>query len=159
MAAGAATGVVATRATTGNSGSAANSPGAKSGGNVIARVTATRGDGTVHANGNWLPAEGFPKGWQVAVGDDVAVLPALQGSGMSAHPVVHWEHILDAPANLAIGSTIGGNAGPLITPATVLTPVLTAGLRHGDSQTRPLKVAIADRSAGGTQRAFSVRET
>jgi hypothetical protein len=118
-------------------------------------------DGSVQVEraGSWFRLEGFPAGWQVAVGDKVAVAPALTGSGVSAQPVSHWTTMSAAPATLRTDAHVGGGAGPVMEPATVVQPSLAAKRQRGARTAAPLRVAVADRaSSGGADRVIAIRE-
>jgi hypothetical protein len=145
-------------------GSAAARAGAAGGapaGEAKAAVVTEVRDGTVRVDGKitgWFRTEGFPEGWQVAVGDKVTVAASLETAGLSAYPVAHWVPLTAAPADLKRGARVSHDNGPEIVAATILDPGLTARHRVGDRASRPLMVAVADHvPSQGTERAFAIR--
>lgn len=123
----------------------------------LALVTAVR-PGAVQIDGDsrWLPMEGFPAGWTAAAGDEVAVAPALEGSGLTAHPVCHWVTCDAAPADLEPRQRIGGHNGPQVMGATILEPDLATGRRSLDRAPKSLKIAVVNTSSKGAERIIAI---
>jgi len=123
-------------------------------------VTAVRG-GTVQVRdaGGWLAVEGFPTGWQVLVGDNVAVGPSVAGAGTVARPLEYWTTVVAAPGALKAGQALNGTDGPVVDAATVVEPALAGQLSAGTTAQRELRVAVVERAApDGLERILAIRE-
>jgi hypothetical protein len=106
----------------------------------------------------WVRAEGFPEGWQVAVGDRVLVAPSVEAAGVAAFPRTHWMPVTAAPADLMPGARLGGSDGPEITAATILDPGLITQRRTESRDPIPLMFAVADHVRSyGPERVFAIR--
>ncbi len=103
--------------------------------------------------------EGFPAGWNVAIGDNVAVAPSLATTGLSAQPVSHWVTMSAAPGDLRPDTPVGGTGGPVMVAATMLEPSLSAKRQRGSRTLTPVMAAVADRaSSAGADRILAMRE-
>jgi hypothetical protein len=122
---------------------------------------------TVHAGGrvsvaggpSTLRVEGVPPGWQVAVGDKVAVGPSPDTAGLTAQPLNHWVTYSASAADLVPGHRLGGPGGPMMIGATRISASLSAYRSNGDRTVRRLSAAITDRLApDSAQRILAIRE-
>ena len=136
-----------------------STPAGNAAGAVVSKVGGA--DGTVQVEGTvsgWFRAEGFPDGWQVAVGDRVTVAPSEEAAGVAVFPHTHWISFSAAPASLVPGIRLGGADGPEMVAATVLEPGLVAQRSSGRADVMPLMAAVADTvSPDGPERVFAVR--
>jgi hypothetical protein len=126
----------------------------------VAEVIAVR-DGSVLVRGSreWLMVEGFPDGWQILVGDNVAVAASLAGKGLAAGPLTHWISVVAAPSELKPGQALNGTNGPRVVEATILSTELESQRRTGTLTQRNLRVSVAERAApDGLERIFAIRE-
>jgi hypothetical protein len=131
-------------------------------GNAQRAVVSKVGDGVIRVEGKvsgWIRPEGFPEGWQVAVGDRVVVAPSVETTGVAAFPRTHWVAVTAAPADLAPGARIGHPDGPEITAATILDEGLIVQRRAGAREAMPLMAAVADHVASyGPERVLAIRK-
>jgi hypothetical protein len=131
-------------------------------GNAQGGVVSKVGDEAIRVEGKisgWVRPEGFPEGWQVAVGDRVVVAPSVETTGVAAFPRIHWVPVTAAPADLTPGARLGRSDGPEITAATILDEKLTAQRRTGARKAMPLMVAVADHVASyGPDRVIAIRK-
>lgn len=100
-----------------------------------------------------IRTDGFPGGWEVAVGDRVAVL-ADGSSGLTAFPAVHWQPEIIDSRELAPGATFGGNSSFRLDAAAVL-----ANVPESDAAgPRAANICVVDRdSRQGPDRVISIR--
>lgn len=136
-----------------------STPAGNAAGAVVSKVG--DGDGMVQVEGKvsgWFAAEGFPDGWQMAVGDKVTVAPSTETTGVAAFPHTHWISFSAAPADLVPGIRLGGPGGPVMVAATILDPGLIAQRKAGRSDVMPLIASVADSApSAGPERVFAVR--
>lgn len=127
----------------------------------IAVVDAVHAGGRVSVAGDpsTLRVEGVPPGWQVAVGDKVAVGPSPDMAGVTAQPLNHWVTYSASAEDLVPGHRLGGPAGPMVIGATSISASLSAYRSNGDRAVRRLSVAITDRLVpDSAQRILAIRE-
>jgi hypothetical protein len=131
-------------------------------GNAQRGVVSKVGDGVIRVEGKmsgWIRPEGFPEGWQVAVGDRVVVAPSVENTGVAAFPRIHWVSVTAAPADLTPGARLGHSGGPEITAATIVDEGLIAQRRAGAREAMPLMAAVADHVASyGPERVVAIRK-
>jgi len=131
-------------------------------GNARGAVVSKVGDGVIRVEGKisgWVRPEGFPEGWQFAVGDRVVVAPSVETTGVAAFPRIHWVSVTAAPADLTPGARLGHSDGPEITSATIVDEGLIAQHRAGAREAMPLMAAVADHVASyGPERVVAIRK-
>lgn len=112
-------------------------------------------DGAVRLQGEsvWLETRGFPPGWEIEVGDRVAVLsPAASGDTEDlVYPLVHWEPGVLSDRGLVSGAP--GGPEMRLEPATIYS---SAGASNSQGS---VMACVADHQGGGPDRVIAIRDS
>jgi hypothetical protein len=119
--------------------------------------------GAVQVSGasGWYVIEGFPEGWGLLVGDQVALAQSVENpvGDQTAQPSVHWDEVTATPASLQPGTSLDAqNESPEVVTETVFSPDLEALRDSGSTTPVGLLASVVDRGpSDGSLRVIALR--